>query len=102
MLNVFFFVVLGFCFRHIQIEDDRDDAAHDGVHDEEHHEGAAGKETANAWSDDPGQITNDAHQSKTFLPLFFIQNIRHHGLIGRTGNIGEESDERGEWEEHCQ
>ena len=82
-----------FAFGNEEVEQQRHQAAGGRVDDKQREKIAVGDETANGWTDDPGQVGHHAQDAEALLALFFRQNIGDHGLVGRSGDIRKQPDD---------
>jgi len=99
-LTFFTFLRFRFGFRDEFVEECRHDAGGNRVTDEQVEVGLVGNQAAQGGTDDPGHVAHHAQDAKAFGALFFRQNVGDHGLVGRSGYIGEQAGQNSQRIEH--
>ncbi len=84
---------LWFGFGNQAIDDKRRAGARDGIGDEEQHVGLGRQQTADRRPQNPGQVSHDAQDRKTFGALRLWQDVGHHRLVGWPGDAAEQADD---------
>src|SRR3954464_9425335 len=74
-LTLFMGVGFRFGFGDNAINNYSDETTDDRINDKQIEEIDICQEPTDGWTNDPGQISNHTQNTKTFLPLFFRQNI---------------------------
>ena len=80
---------------HERVEQERNDAADDGVEDEQREERRPRDEAADRRSDEPRHVADDPENAEALLALLLGKDIGDHRGVRRAANFGEQAHERG-------